>query len=447
MTRLLVVGGGAAGMSAASRAKRRDKDMDVTVAEAGNAISFSACGMPYWLGGIVPGGREALIVVSADEARDERGLDVRLVTRVTRLDHASRTAVLEGPDGADEIACDRLILATGAAPRMPFSVEGYDGVFGLRHLDDGEHAKRYVDAKTPAKAVVVGGGFVGLEVAEAFVERGIETTMIHSRATLMSGVVDEEFGQHLNDAVEAAGVTLVTGRRADGVSGTDGSLVVTAGGESFEAGVVVVGVGAMPRNELAEAIGCRLGPAGALTVDASLATGVQDVWACGDSVAVPHRVTRDAVFLPLALHANRMGRIAGANATGGHETFPGVLGTTITRFFDTEVAATGLTQEAAEEAGLDAVAATIKSGSKAAYFPGSQKLSAKIVAEAGSGRVLGAQVVGGRDTAKRIDTMAAAIWMGATCADVEAFDLAYAPPFNPVWDPWAVAARMAGRKA
>jgi len=446
MTRLLVVGGGAAGMSAASRAKRRQPNLDVTVVEAGGAISYSACGMPYWLGGIVPGDRDTLIVVSAQEAREDRGLDVRLDTRVESIDHDARIAVLGHDGGTSELDYDRLVLATGAAAQMPFNADGVEGVFSLRHLDDGVRAKAYVDAHKPASALVVGGGFIGLEMAEAFVQRGIKTTLIHSRDALMNGVLDEDLGAQLKEAVEAAGVRLVTGARAQAVSGSDGRVVVQAGGESFEAGVAVVGVGAAPRNELARSLGCPVGPAGALMVDASLATGVPDVWACGDAVAVTHKVTGKAMFLPLALHANRMGRIAGANATAGSEGFPGVLGTTITRFFATEVAVTGLTQEAAAQAGFDAVVATIKSGSKAKYFPESQKLQARIVAEAGSGRVLGAQIIGGHGTAKRIDTMAAALWMGATCADVENFDLAYAPPFSPVWDPWAIAARLAGRK-
>lgn len=445
MTRILVVGGGAAGMTAASVAKRRDPDLEITVAEAGGHVSFSACGMPYWLSGTVPGPDDTLVVVSAQEAREERGLDVRLGTRVTALDADARTAVLESEEGRETFAYDEVVLATGARADQPFEVPA-EGVFALRHLDDGVALRRHLETHRPKRACVVGGGFVGLEMAEAFADLGLETRLVHSRDTLLHTVLDPESGGRLGEAVQAAGVDLVLGQRVQGVSGEPGALKVEAGGESFETDLVVLGLGVQPETRLAEAAGVATGPGGALLVDATQRTGVEGVWAAGDSVAVPHRVTGEPMFLPLALHANRMGRIVGQNLTGGEARFPGVLGTLVTRFRGTEVGATGLTEVAAREAGIDPVAATIRSGSKAGYFPGSQKIQARIVADAATGRVLGAQTVGGTDTAKRIDTMAAAVWMGATLEEVEAFDLAYAPPFGPVWDAWAIAARMAQKE-
>lgn len=447
MTRLLVVGGGAAGMSAASVAKRNDPGIDVLVAEAGTAISYSACGMPYWVSGLVEGEKDALIVLSAEEARQEREIDVRVRTRAARIDHASRTAVLEGPDESEDVSYDRLVLAPGTEPRVPFPVPEEAPVFSLRHLDDGVAVKRFVDDEEPKRAVMVGGGFVGLEMAEALLDRDLEVVLVHSRKTLMSGVLDEDLGQELNERVgKEDGASLVLEARVTGVSGDADGVTVDAGGETFDADLAVLGLGAAPRTELAQAVGAKTGTTGAIAVDDRMRTDVDHVWACGDAVEFPHKVTGKPVFLPLALHANRSGRIVGENVTGGDKTFPGVLGTTITRFYEMELGVTGLGEQAAREAGFHAVVATIKSGSKAHYFPGSQKLKAKIVVDRDSGRVLGAQVLGGENTAKRIDTMAAAIWTAATASDVEAFDLAYAPPFNPVWDPWAIAARMADRE-
>lgn len=447
MTRMLVVGGGAAGMSAASVAKRNDPELEVTVAEAGGAISYAACGMPYWVAGLVEGDRDSLVVLSPEDARQKRGLDVRIQTRATSVDHAVRTATLEGPDGVDDVSYDHLVLAPGTEPWVPFDVPDGAPVFALRHLDDGVEVKRFVDGNAPKTAVVVGGGFVGLEMAEALLERGLRVVFVHSGATLMSGVLDEDLGEDLNQRVEQEeDVTLVTGSRVDSVAGDADGVTVDAGGESFDADAAILGLGAAPRTELAQAVGAAVGDSGAIAVDDRMRTGVDKVWACGDAVEFPHKVTGERVFLPLALHANRSGRIVGENVTGGDAVFPGVLGTTITRFFDMELAVTGLGEDAARDAGFDPAAATIKSGSKAIYFPGSQKLKAKIILDRDSGRVLGAQILGGEQTAKRIDTMSAAIWQEATAADVEAFDLAYAPPFNPVWDPWAIAARMADRE-
>ncbi len=431
-------------MTAASVAKRQDPALQITVAEAGHHISFSACGMPYWIGGDVEGNEDALVVLSAREARDKRGLDVRLETRVMALDTENRAATLESRGASGEFHYDDLVLATGARPRVPFPVPRH-GVFALRHLDDGVGLQRFLDQEKPRTACIVGGGFVGLEMAEAFARRGLETRLVHAHQTLMHPVLEPELGERVNEAVQEAGVELVLGERVTQVSGDGKAKSVETAGESFDAEVVVLGLGAEPATGLGAAVGVPTGPGGALVVDETMRTGIEGVWAVGDSVAVKHRVTGKPAFVPLALHANRMGRIAGQNLTGGDARFPGILGTLVTKFRTTEVAATGLTEPAAQEAGFNPVAATIKSGSKAGYFPGSQPIQARVVADEDTGRVLGAQIVGGAGTAKRIDTMAAAIWMEATLDDVASFDLAYAPPFNPVWDPWAIAARLAKR--
>ncbi len=433
-------------MSAASVAKRRAPDLDVVVLEQGRHISFSACGMPYWAGGIVEGGKDRLVVLSPEDAR-ERGLDVRMETEAVDVDPGARTVTTAGPDGPNSLAYDHLVLAPGVEPRTPWPGCDLPGVHALRHLDDGVALVDDLATDGIDHACVIGGGFVGLEMAEAFVHRGLETTLVHSHKTLMSGVVEPELGERINQRVRQAGVELVLERRADGLEGEDRVTGVDVGDEVLDADLVVMAIGATPRTDLAERAGCALTAGGAIQVDDRMRTTVDGILAAGDCVAFPHRLTGTPTFLPLALHANRAGRIAGETVTGNDARFPGVLGTAITRFEDLEVAATGSTLPAAREAGFDAVAETITSQTRADYFPGSARIQVRMVAERGTGRVLGCQIVGGPGAGQRIDTAAAAIWMQASTADIEAMDLSYAPPFSPTWDPIAIAARIAGREA
>lgn len=444
MERLVVVGGGAAGMSAASVAKRREPSLDVVVLEAGDHISFSACGIPYWIGGTVEGSSERLVVRSAKEAR-ERGLEVRMRTRAVDVDPDAHEITVETEEGTEMLEYGTLCLAPGVEAVNPF--DPLDGVHTIRHLDDGIRLRDALAADPPEHACVVGGGFVGVEMAEAFVEQGWSTTLVHSRETLLNDIVAPSLGETVNERVRAAGVDLVLGQRAEELEGRDQVEAVRTGEERVEADLVLLAIGARPRNDLAKQAGCELGPAGAVTVDDGMRTGVPDVFACGDCVAFEHRITGEPTFLPLALHANRSGRIAGENVVGGDERFPGVLGTAATKFEDLEVAATGLDVEQARETGFEPATETITSVTRAGYFPGSSEVDVRLVVDQGSQRVLGAQLVGGPGTAKRVDTVAAAIWMGATASDLEAMDLAYAPPFGPTWDPVAIAGRLSGRAA
>lgn len=437
-----MVGGGAAGMSAASVAKRRDPSLEVTVVEAGEHVSFSACGMPYWIGGTVEGGPDRLVVRSVEDSR-EKGLDVRPRTRAVDVEPGDRELVVEDDDGRSTIGYDALCLAPGVAAVNPF--EPLDGVHTLRHLDDGIQLQRAISSDPPEQVCIVGGGFVGVEMAEASVQRGWSTMLVHSGETLLDDLVGPELGQHVNDVVGEAGVGLHLDRRAEGLVGGDHVDAVETGDGRIPADLVVLAVGASPRNGIAQAAGCELGPAGTVAVDDRMRTSVPDVWACGDCVAFEHRLTGEATFLPLALHANRSGRIAGENLVGGDERFPGVLGTAATKFEDLEVASTGLGLEAARRAGFEAEASTITSVTKAGYYPGSSEIHVRLVVEEGTDRLLGGQLVGGPGTAQRVDTLAAAIWKEATATELEAFDLAYAPPFSPTWDPLAIAGRIASR--
>lgn len=445
--RVLVVGGGAAGMSCASLVKRRDPEADVTVLERGGFVSFSACGIPYWLGGTVEGDADRLVVLDPEEARQERGIDVRTGIEVETVDAQDRTLEARSDGERQTLAYDRLVLATGVEAVDPFEAEEADNVLTFRHLDDGVRAQEVLSSRSPDEACVIGGGLVGIEISESLADRGIETTLVEAGEALLGDRLAPELGEQLTERLRGADVAVRCGQRAEAIEVTDGAAeAVVLPDETIGADLVVVAVGTQPRTRLAEEADCSIADAGGILTDQRMRTDVDDVLACGDGVAYPHRVSGERVVQPLALHANRSGRVAGETIAGGEATFPGVLGTAVAQFGDTEVALTGLNEAQARDAGYEAVSATIEARTKAGYMPGAAPVHVHLVAEEATGRVLGGQIVGGHGAGKRIDTIAAATWMEATCEEVEAMDLAYTPPLSPTWDPVAIAARMAARE-
>ncbi len=450
--RVVVIGGDAAGMSSASQIKRKlGDDVDIIVLNEQDWTSYSACGIPYWVAGEVADGPEALIARSPDEHRS-RGIDVRSRVRATAIDPDAQlvTAVsVDAPADEQQFAYDQLIIGTGAAPLTP-PIPGIDlpGVHRVHTIDNGLAA---IDAlaEAPRNAVVVGAGFIGLEMAEACVMRGLATTVIDLAPEPMA-VMDRDMGELIRAAMTEHGVDFRGEEPAvEFVADADGTVaaVRTAAGE-YPADIVFLGLGVRPRNELAVAAGLPVGDSGGITVDDHCrVAGWSNIWAGGDCVENQHRVSGQPAYVPLGTHANKHGRVIGLNISGLDVTFPGILGTAITKFMDTEIARVGLSEQQAIDLGLDPVTATISSRTKPGYFPGSAPITVKVVAGAPECRLLGYQIVGGPGAGKRIDTAAAALWSGMTAADVVDLDLAYAPPFSPVWDPVQVAARrvMAAR--
>ena len=340
---------------------------------------------------------------------------------------------------------DELLIATGAVPvRPPFPGIDATGVFDLRTIPDAEAVSAAVpDAR---HAVVVGGGYIGLEVAEAFALRGLAVTVVELADQPMV-TLDADMASSVTEALERLGIEV---RLGEGVRSFDVgdrgqvTAVVTSAG-SVPADVVVVGLGARPNAALAVAAGIPVGDSGGIVVDRRQRTPVDHVWAAGDCVESFHRVSRRGVNIALGTHANKQGRVAGTNLGGGYATFGGVLGTAITRVGDLEVARTGLNEREATAAGFEFVTATNTAKSRAHYYPGAEPVTVKLIAERGSGRLLGGQIVGGSGAAKRIDVVATALWNDMTVADMGGMDLAYSPPFSPVWDPVLLAAgRAAG---
>ncbi len=451
MERLVVIGGDAAGMSAAAQARRRrgEDDLEIVCFEKGRATSYSACGIPYWISGIVDSEQD-LIARTPDEHR-ARGLDVRMCTEVTDIDLERREVSWASADetgargeSTGTLSWDHLVYATGSVPVRP-SVPGIDapGVFGVQTLDDGVALRAALDGAR--RVVVVGGGYIGLEIAEACQVRGLEVAVI-DRAETPIGTVDPDVGAFMADAVRRLGIELIlSDGAAEITTGGDGRAdgVVTTSGRRLEADVVVLGLGVRPNVVLAERAGIPLGPSGGIAVDNRMRTKVPGVWAAGDCVESVHRLSRQRVVVALGTHANKQGRVVGINLGGGYATFAGVIGTAATKVCTLEVARTGLSSQEAEAAGFGFVTAVVDSTTTAGYMPGAEPIRLKMLAERRSGRLLGAQIVGQHGSAKRIDALAIAIWNEMTASEVLGLDLSYAPPFSPVWDPVLIAARKA----
>jgi NADPH-dependent 2,4-dienoyl-CoA reductase/sulfur reductase-like enzyme len=319
------------------------------------------------------------------------------------------------------------------------------GVYGVQTLDDGAALRAALDGGQVRRVVIVGGGYIGLEVAEACQVRGLAVTVVDRSATPV-GMFDPDVGRFIADAVCGIGVTLVMSDAvAEIETGADGRAVAvhTASGRRLPADLVVLGLGVRPNVALAREAGIPLGPSGGIAVDHRMRTQVDGVWAAGDCVESVHRLSGQRVVVALGTHANKQGRVAGINLGGGYATFPGVIGTAITKVCSLEVARTGLSEAEAEEAGYCFVSAAVVSTTKAGYFPGAAPIRVKLVAEKRSGRLLGAQIVGREDAAKRIDVLATAVWNEMDVNEILSLDLSYAPPFSPVWDPVLIAARKA----
>lgn len=447
--RLIVIGGDAAGMAAASQARRRRSpdDLKIVAFERGRFTSYSACGIPYWISGLVPQ-RDQLIARDPATFRDRFAIDVRLRHEVTRIDLDRREVIARDLTGGDEVRerFDTLVYATGAHPvRPPWARSDVLGVFGVQTLEDGAALRDWLDGDTrPRQAVVVGGGYIGVEMAEALIQRGLEVTLVEKAQQPMS-TVDPDMAELVNDAMRGVGVRIRTGLAVTGLQERDGrvSAVLTSDGP-IPADLVVLGLGVRPNVELAEAAGLPVGPSGALRVDRRMRVpGADDVWAAGDCVECLHRVSGMPVHIPLGTHANKQGRVAGINIGGGYATFPGVIGTAVIKVCDLEVGRTGLREQDAAAAGFEFVSVITESTNRAGYFPGSRPMTVKLIAERPTGRLLGAQIVGWSEAAKRIDALAVALWNGMTVDDMTALDLGYAPPYSPVWDPVLIAARKA----
>jgi NADPH-dependent 2,4-dienoyl-CoA reductase/sulfur reductase-like enzyme len=446
--RLVVVGGDAAGMSAASQARRlRGPDeLEIVAFERSHFTSYSACGIPYWVGGDVPE-RDRLIARSPEEHR-ARDIDLRMRTEVVEIDVERRRVRARELDTGDAYwtSYDKLVIATGARPVRP-DLPGVDapGVHGVQNLDDGQALLDTLAATEGRRAVVVGAGYIGVEMAEALINLGYEVTVVNRGKEPMS-TLDPDMGRLVHRAMEGMGITMVDDAEVTKfLTGDDGRVRAVATDDAeYPADVVVLGIGVRPETGLARAAGLPVGEHGGLLTDLSMRVrGHDDIWAGGDCVEVLDLVSGRERHIPLGTHANKHGQVIGANVGGGYATFPGVVGTAVSKVCDLEIARTGLREKDARRAGLQFVAVTIESTSRAGYYPGAAPMTVKMLAERRTGRLLGVQIVGREGAGKRVDIAAVALTAGMTVEQMTALDLGYAPPFSPVWDPVLVAARKA----
>ncbi|MBT2440011.1 FAD-dependent oxidoreductase [Streptomyces sp. ISL-36] len=446
--RLVVIGGDAAGMSAASQARRLKKpgELEIVAFERGHFASFSACGIPYWVGGDVAE-RDELIARTPEEHR-ARDIDLRMRTEVTEVDvdgQRVRTRDLESGEEA-WTGFDKLVIATGARPLRP-PLPGIDapGVHGVQTLDDGQALLDSLRRTKGRRAVVVGAGYIGVEMAEALLNRGYEVTVLN-RSEQPMATLDPDMGRLVHRAMDGLGITTVGSSAVTRIlTGEDGRVrAVGTDDAEYPADVVILGTGVVPETALARAAGLPLGVYGGLLTDLAMRVrGQENIWAGGDCVEVLDLVSGRERHIALGTHANKHGQVIGANVGGGYATFPGVVGTAVSKVCALEIARTGLREKDAREVGLSYVTVTVESTSRAGYYPGAAPMTVKMLAERRTGRLLGVQIVGQEGAAKRVDIAAVALTAGMTVEQMTALDLGYAPPFSPVWDPVLVAARKA----
>ena len=441
--RLAIIGGDAAGMSAASIARRRDEDLEIVAFERGEHTSYSACGIPYLVGGLVEDAQH--LISRSPEQHRERGIDVRTGCEVVAIDLAARRLTVRDGDRERDEPFDQLVVATGAEA-APLPIPGAEAIEPARTVDAGERLRDAIEYGGRC-AVVIGAGYIGLEMAEAFVTQGLEVTML-DRASQVMLTLDADMAARVQAAAERMGIRVVLGADVEEVIVEDATPVAVRTAEgTLRADHVVIGTGARPAVALAEAAGLRVGDSGALRVDDhQRCPGHDGVFAAGDCAESHHRILDRAVNIQLGTHANKQGRIAGTNATGGDARFPGVIGTAVSKICRYEVARTGISEREAREAGIDVVSETIEDRTRAGYYPGAGPIWVKLVAAPGTGRLLGGQIVGVEGAAKRIDVLATAIWAGLAVDELALLDLSYAPPFSGVYDPLLIAARATAKR-
>ena len=437
-TRLLVIGGVAGGATAAARARRISETAQITLLERGPYVSYANCGLPYFLSGDIR--KRSALLLQTPEGFDSRyGVKVLVNTEALEIDRAGARVRIRNAEGESWLEYDALILAQGGLPSSP-PLPGVDSphVFRLWTVPDMDRIQAYLEAEKPASAVIAGGGFIGLEMAEAFARRGIAVTVVEMLPRVMAGM-DPEFGGLIAARLEAHGVTVLTGAGLKAVLPASREVEL-ADGRRLPAALVLLSVGVRPELELAKAAGLAMGEAGGLRVDAHLRTSDPRIWAAGDMNEIVHKISGRKVRVPLAGPANRQGRIAASNALGLPMRYNGALGSSVVKVFDATAASTGLSEAAAREAGFDPGASFVVRDHHASYYPGARDLALKLVYDRKTRRLLGGQAFGEEGVEKRIDALAAALQGRLTLEDLAELDLTYAPPYSSANDPLNVAA-------
>jgi NADPH-dependent 2,4-dienoyl-CoA reductase/sulfur reductase-like enzyme/rhodanese-related sulfurtransferase len=445
--RLVVIGGVAAGPKAAAKARRCDPEMEIVVYQEEDDISYAGCGLPYYISGVI-GEREDLISRTPGKFSQE-GIKILKNRRIEKIDvqnhEVSGRKIGSGETFTDHF--DRLVIATGAYAIRP-KIEGIDlgNVFYLRSIFDADAIYEKIRSENIQNVVIAGGGYIGLEMAESFVHLGKNVTIVELAPQILT-LFDEDFAGILQQYLEKKGVKIFTSEGIQALSGKEGKFThVQTVARKIEADVVLMSLGIRPQVELGKQGGLRIGETGAIWVNEKMETSVEGVFAAGDCAETTHLVTGRRIWIPLGSTANKQGRVVGTNVCGGNATFPGVLGTTVFKTFDFNVAKTGLSMREAEKEGFHSIQAIVRGYDRAHYYPGRKESTLKVIADKETGRILGGQAIGEGPSDKFIDILAIALHGKMTCRELASVDLAYAPSFSPVLSPIIVAANVLTNK-
>jgi len=455
--RIVVIGGVAAGTSAASKAKRIDPSADVKIIQEESVVSYGACGIPYVIEGIV-NNFEELIVRSADEFKSKYGIDIIINTHAYEIDRFRKqvhtTDLRSGKETIFDY--DSLVVATGARAVVP-ALKGVnqEGVFLIRNYNDGVRINDSTITKNAHSCIIAGSGLIGLEMVEAFKKKvrggrggaGMDITLVEMADHVLPTMLDKNMAKIVEKELKDNGVRIILGERVEEILGVDGQVsgIKTNTKREINSDFVVLGTGVKPNSEIARDAGVELGSANAIKVDEYMKTNIPDVFAAGDCATARNYITNKDMYLPLGTTANKQGRVAGVNAAGGNAKFRGIAGSVITKVFDLFIGKTGLTTQEALRNGFDPVEEVIEDITRASYYPNNKPICIKIVADRKSGRVIGSQIVGGEGVKERIDLIALALLLRADIRDLASYDACYVPPASPVWEPVNIAASQAAK--
>lgn len=429
--KIVIIGGVAGGATAAARIRRLDEQAEITLLEKGPYVSFANCGLPYFISRDIQR-RSSLLLQTPEGFFSRYRVNVKTQTEAVEIDRAMKRIKTKTKQGEEYVSYDKLILAQGGSPVIP-QLPGIDGshVFKLWTIPDMDRIHKFIEEKKPATAVIAGGGFIGLEMAEALHARGISVTVVELAPQVMI-TMDPEFGMMVQAGLEENGITIKTGA---GIQSIKEHHVILSDGSTVAAELVLLSIGVRPELTLAKSSGLSIGVTGGLVVNDEMRTSDPDIYAAGDMVEIVHKVHGEKVRIPLAGPANRQGRIAGTNVLGGKMKYHGALGTSVVKLLNRTAASTGLTEKAAREVGYQVGVAYVFKDNHVTYYPGGAQVSLKIVYDLQTSRLLGAQAYGESGVEKRIDVLATALHGKMTLEDLSELDLAYAPPYNSANDP------------
>jgi NADH oxidase (H2O2-forming) len=436
-----VIGAHAAGVDAASAARKTDRTAEITLITDEKYAGYSRCGLPFVIGGHIPSFSN--LIVFPPSYFQMMKLNLKTETKVTKIDTGKKTVVTLDKNGnTEELPYDSLIIATGASAFTP-PIKGREkqGILPLRTIEDGQRIDQAI-REGAKRAVVMGAGLIGLETAVALQERGLQVTVVEMLPQVLPAMLDADMAKIVQEMLEQKGIRILTNKPVEEFLGAEKVTGIVAGGEQINADLFVSAFGVRANTQLAVDAGIALGETRLIKTNTRMETNVKDVYAVGDCAESIHIVTQRPTVQQLGTVAVRQGKVAGINAAGGYATFPGVVGSAVTELYNMQIGATGLTETAAKRAGIEVITGTISSKTKADYYPGALPIRAKLVVEKESQRIIGAQIIGGEEVTQRINAVSFAIQKQMTVRELAKADTAYAPPLNETWEPLVLAAEM-----